>query len=70
MDAEQMEYYKAKYQTLEDLPGVGPATASKLKEIGFRTVESVATAAVAELVSRCAASLRAAQAWTGCWTGA
>jgi len=51
MDAEQMEYYKAKYQTLEDLPGVGPATASKLKEIGFRTVESVATAAVAELVT-------------------
>jgi DNA repair protein RadA len=51
MDAEQMDYYKAKYQTIEDLPGVGPATASKLKEIGFKTVESVATAAVSELVA-------------------
>lgn len=51
MGAEQMEYYRAKYQTLEDLPGVGPATASKLREIGFRTVESVATAAVRELVT-------------------
>jgi len=50
MAAEQMDYYKAKYQTIEDLPGVGPATASKLKEIGFKTVESVATAAVSELV--------------------
>ena len=46
-----MEYYKAKYQTLEDLPGVGPATASKLREIGFKTVEVVATATVHELVS-------------------
>ncbi len=51
MSSEQIEYYKAKYQTLEDLPGVGPATASKLKEIGFRTVETVATAAVRELIS-------------------
>jgi len=51
MDAEQIEYYKAKYQILEDLPGVGPATASKLREIGFRTVESVATAAVSELIT-------------------
>jgi len=51
MGSEQMEYYKAKYQTLEDLPGVGPATASKLKEIGFRTVEAVATATIRELVS-------------------
>ncbi len=51
MSSDQMEYYKAKYQTLEDLPGVGPATASKLKEIGFRTVETIATATVHELVS-------------------
>ena len=51
MSSEQMEYYKAKYQALEDLPGVGPATASKLKEIGFRTVEAIATATVNELVS-------------------
>ncbi|MCW3992639.1 MAG: DNA repair and recombination protein RadA [Candidatus Bathyarchaeota archaeon] len=46
-----MEYYRAKYRTLEDLPSVGPATASKLREIGFRTVESIATAAVSELVT-------------------
>jgi DNA repair protein RadA len=51
MSSEQMEYYKAKYQALEDLPGVGPATASKLREIGFKTVEVVATATVHELVS-------------------
>lgn len=50
MGEEQMEYYKQRYQRLEDLPGVGPATASKLREIGFKTVESLATAAVGELV--------------------
>jgi len=46
-----LEYYKAKYKTLEDLPGLGPATISKLKEIGFKTVESLGTASEAELVS-------------------
>ncbi|MGD2201563.1 MAG: DNA repair and recombination protein RadA [Candidatus Bathyarchaeota archaeon] len=51
MSSEQRDYYKAKYQTLEDLPGVGPATASKLREIGFRTVEAVATATSRELIS-------------------
>lgn len=49
--SEDLEYYKAKYQTLEDLPGIGPATVTKLKEIGFKTVESLGTAAVAELVA-------------------
>lgn len=39
-----------KYEVVEDLPGVGPATAEKLKELGFNTVESVATATVRELV--------------------
>ena len=34
---------------LEDLPGVGPTTAEKLREAGFLTVESIATAAPAEL---------------------
>jgi len=38
-----------KYQRLEDLPGVGPATAQKLRELGFNTVESLATAAIREL---------------------
>ena len=49
--SENLEYYKAKYQTLEDLPDIGPATVAKLKEIGFKTVESLGTAAVAELVA-------------------
>ncbi len=38
-----------KYERLEDLPGVGPATAQKLRELGFNTVESIATAAIKEL---------------------
>ena len=37
------------YERLEDLPGVGPATAQKLRELGFNTVESLATAAIKEL---------------------
>ena len=39
-----------KYDVVEDIPGVGPATAEKLKELGFRTVESLATATVREVV--------------------
>ncbi len=38
-----------KYEIIEDIPGVGPATAEKLKEMGFRTVESLATATIKEL---------------------
>jgi len=38
-----------KYDLLEDLPGIGPATAQKLKELGFHTVESLAMAAAGEL---------------------
>jgi DNA repair protein RadA len=34
---------------LEDLPGVGPTTAEKLREAGFVTVESIATASPVEL---------------------
>jgi DNA repair protein RadA len=37
------------YERLEDLPGVGPATAQKLRELGFHTVESLATATIREL---------------------
>lgn len=40
---------KKKYEFLEDLPGVGPATAQKLQELGFRTVESLAMATAREL---------------------
>lgn len=34
---------------LEDLPGVGPTTADKLRESGFGTIESIATASPTEL---------------------
>ncbi|MDD1717605.1 MAG: DNA repair and recombination protein RadA [Methanoregulaceae archaeon] len=34
---------------LDDLPGVGPSTAEKLREAGFLTVESIATASPVEL---------------------
>lgn len=44
------DYYRAKYQNVEDLPGVGPATARKLGEIGFNTVQSIATATSRELI--------------------
>jgi len=40
---------ETKYERLEDLPGVGPATAQKLRELGFHTVESLATATIREL---------------------
>jgi DNA repair protein RadA len=47
---EQTEYaVKRKYELLEDLPGIGPATAQKLREMGFHTVESLAMATVQEL---------------------
>lgn len=38
-----------KYAQIEDIPGVGPATAQKLRELGYQTVESLATAAIKEL---------------------
>ena len=34
---------------LEDIPGVGPTTAEKLREAGFVSVESIATASPIEL---------------------
>ena len=40
---------KTRYQRLEDLPGIGLTIAQKLRELGFHTVESLATAAVREL---------------------
>ena len=48
---EEVETQKRKYELLEELPGVGPATAQKLRELGFNTVESLATAAARELES-------------------
>lgn len=47
----EFESNREKYETLEDLPGLGPATVKKLKEVGFKTVESLGTATVRELVS-------------------
>lgn len=38
-----------KFEHIEDLPGVGPAIAQKLRDLGFNTVESLATATVKEL---------------------
>lgn len=40
---------RRKYEIIEDIPGVGPSTAEKLKEMGFHTVESLATATIKEL---------------------
>ena len=36
---------------LEDLPGVGPATAEKLREAGFNSIEAIAVASPGELGS-------------------
>ena len=48
-EQEEKQEAAEKYEQLEDLPGVGPATAQKLRELGFNTVESIATAAIKEL---------------------
>jgi len=40
---------KKKYAFIEDLPGVGPATSQKLRELGYHTVESLAMANAREL---------------------
>ncbi len=49
------------YRDIEDLPGVGAATAEKLREVGFTTIESLATAAVSELVNAGISDKRAAE---------
>ena len=41
----------AERMTIEDLPGVGPATADKLKEAGYTSIEAIAVASPAELAS-------------------
>ena len=41
----------AERKTLEDLPGVGPATAEKLKEEGFGSIEAIAVSSSSELAS-------------------
>jgi DNA repair protein RadA len=46
---EESPLAKKKYEYLEDLPGIGPAISQKLRELGFHTVESLATATAREL---------------------
>ncbi|MEM3898077.1 MAG: helix-hairpin-helix domain-containing protein, partial [Nitrososphaerota archaeon] len=46
-----MPVEKKVYLRIEDLPSVGAATAQKLREIGFSTIESLATATIAELAA-------------------
>jgi DNA repair protein RadA len=48
-EEKEVDEKKSKYQFMEDLPGVGPATAQKLRELGYHTVESVAMATYREL---------------------
>ncbi|WP_309492501.1 DNA repair and recombination protein RadA [Candidatus Hecatella orcuttiae] len=37
------------YREIEEIPGVGPATAEKLRKLGYSTIESLATASLKEL---------------------
>jgi len=48
-ETETAESCKKKYEFIEDLPGVGPATAQKLRELGYHTVESLAMSTAREL---------------------
>ena len=42
---------KAGIKDIGDLPGIGPATAKKLQDSGFGTLESLATVSIGELVA-------------------
>jgi len=48
-EEEEPELPKKEYRFMEDLPGVGPATMMKLRELGFHTVESLAMATAREM---------------------
>jgi len=48
-EEKEPELPRKKYEFIEDLPGVGPATAQKLRELGYHTVESLAMATAREL---------------------
>ncbi|NJE08395.1 DNA repair and recombination protein RadA [Thermococcus sp. M39] len=47
--AETPKKTKKEIKTLEDLPGVGPATAEKLREAGYDSLEAIAVASPIEL---------------------
>lgn len=47
MYSEELE--KKRYLNIEDIPGVTPSIAEKLRELGFNTVESLAMATIREL---------------------
>ncbi|MGC8576474.1 MAG: DNA repair and recombination protein RadA [Thermoproteota archaeon] len=49
-ETEQENEPSESYSDIEDIPGIGPATLAKLKEIGYSTPESLATASIIELV--------------------
>lgn len=44
------DYFRSKYQQIEDLPGIGTATATTLKQAGFSSVEMIASATAKELM--------------------
>ncbi|MDT7877145.1 MAG: DNA repair and recombination protein RadA [Candidatus Caldarchaeales archaeon] len=58
---EKLKEKAAPYADITELPGVGPATAERLKEIGYSTIEALATATVAELESAGIGEKRAAE---------
>ncbi len=47
---EEMEMEKDKTPEIDDIPGVGPATAEKLRSVGYDTIMAVAVATPGELV--------------------
>lgn len=58
---EEEDMGEREYKLLEDLPEVGPTTASKLKELGFHTIESIAMATARELETAGISEKRALQ---------
>ena len=48
-EQEELPKPEKKYAFIEDIPGVGPATAQKLRDLGYHTVESLAMATSREL---------------------
>lgn len=58
---EKLVEKKKSYAYIEDLPSVGTATAVKLREIGYNTIEALATATVSELSAAGIGDKRAAE---------